>query len=237
MKKKLTAILTILTLFAVTFSGSITTYAKSAADDGLYVKFNKPFTKENKTYFPLFIYNRDGYHSTATFRLKDHSGKVLATWKNFSVYPFEDKRYQPYCDMRNFPAGNCYFYVYLQKPWDKNNWYVWKEKIYNNSGGLTFRQTALRETNDGKLVPKISVNYKNVKGKDIYLEIQDHYGNTIYKKKGSKPTKHKNGIYNFTWDGKVKDTYYPSDYYHVRVGFSGGKWIESDMYLDFSRAY
>ena len=225
-------------------------YAVKAKDVGITVSNpTRSYSKENGTYgMKITLYNNSESKVIMGAYLYNADGKKLASWTNkdkyYSVKSGEKKTINFTTNYNKF-SGDTFIFQLSVKGYDLYNWdkgyyedivFKWKWTITREEActpSISFKKMTFRTLDDGRVVPRINIKCKNIKGQSLRMYIYDEYGDLVYDSgTGKKRTKNEEDYW-YSWGGKVDGQQYPDGYYIVKVVSSGGLSIKQKFYFDF----
>ena len=225
-------------------------YAVKAKDVGITVSNPvRSYNKENGKYcMKITLYNNSESKVIMGAYLYNPDGKMITNWTNgdkfFAVESGEKKTISFNANYNKF-TGNSFIFQLSVKAYDIYNWdkgcyespiFKWKWTIAREEActpSISFKKMTYCTLDDGRIVPRINVKCKNLKGQTLKAYIYDDYGDLVYEYSTSKKRTSNNEEYRYTFSGKVNGQLYPDGYYVVKVVTSGGLSIKQKFYFDF----
>ena len=225
-------------------------YAVKAKDVGITVSNpTRSYNKEDGTYgMKITLYNNSESKVIMAAYLYNADGKKLASWTNkdkyYSVKSGENITINFSTNYNKF-SGDSFTFLLSVKGYDLYNWdkgyyedivFKWKWTITREEActpSISFKKMTYCALDDGRIVPRINVKCKNLKGQTLKAYIYDDYGDLVYEYSTSKKRTSNNEEYRYTFSGAVNGQLYPDGYYVVKVVTSGGLSIKQKFYFDF----
>ncbi|MGN0678748.1 MAG: hypothetical protein ACI4JS_03700 [Oscillospiraceae bacterium] len=237
-------------VLSLTVMPSQSAYAVKAKDVGIWLS-NPTRSYDNKTGkfgMKLTLKNQDYKKMLINAYLYNADGKCVTRWNNggkdgYSVGAREEKTLNFTANYTKYPSSS-YTFVYKVKVYNVYNekkseyWdpvFTWKWTISKEEAcgpSVNFKKATLRTLDDGRVVPRINFNLRNVKGQSYKLYYYDEYGDLVNQVQGKTCTSNNMNCWG-SWSGKANDQQYPDGYYTVKVVTSGGVSASKKFYLDF----
>lgn len=237
-------------VLSLTVMPSQSAYAVKANEAGINLsKVTRSY--DNKTGMfgmKLTLKNQSVYKMLINAYLYNADGKCVANWDNrgeggYTVKDQEEKTWNFVANYTKFPSSS-YTFVYKVKVfnyYDEKKFerrdlvFTWKWTISKQEAcgpSINFKKATLRTLDDGRVVPRINYNLRNIKGQSFTVYIYDDTGELAKKLEG-KTRKTNNENCWFSWDGKANGQQYPDGNYTVKLVTSGGLKASKKFYLDF----
>lgn len=247
---KLNRITAVLLAFFLSFSligmNAQPVSAVKAGDLGIHLsKPERSYNSKTGRYSMKVTIRNDGYYILRiSAYLYNAEGKRLVKWENggnfYYAYPGEELSLKFAADYSKYHSSS-YSFVYKVKVYD---YYTWEEK-HNfkktwtitpqeiTAPSMKFKNMTYHTLDSGRVVSRINVECKNMKGKTLNWYYYDEYGYLVKMKEGSKIGSNNCTIW-YAWGGVTDGVQYEDGYYTVEVVSSDGHSISKQFYLDFS---
>ena len=243
------ALLAFFLVFSLIGTLTPTAYALKAKDLGIIVSDPKMSYINGKGQYKVEVpLKNNGYHDVyISAYVYNADGKRIISWNNggkgFLVnYGNSSNRYFS-LNYSKYPSKS-YTFVYQAKV--KGYWneekrasedrvFTWKWKITKEEAcgpSIKFKKSTFMTLKDGRVVPRINYNMRNLKGQSYTVYVYDENGDLVRKAQG-KAQKTNNGNCWFYWDGISDGQQYPDDDYTVKIVTSGGVSASKKCYFDF----
>jgi hypothetical protein len=233
-RKIISAVLVLVLVFSVL---PITASAESSSDY-MRVTKNDSYTKNSIFNMSYDVTNVTNYYLSVIGQYIDPSGKVMKTFNTLIVNVGESGSWSFPFNFSGYSGGQ---YAFKLTVCVGNgdlglNW-AWTTKITHSvpEPSISFDSYETYYNNNGVLIHKLSVDFKNLKGQRIYLKIYDENGYLVgnWGNDETTPQKSNNGTAYFTWTaGWSSGNPFPSGYYtFVFSNSANNKTISETLWL------
>jgi hypothetical protein len=216
-------------VLVITVSVLPMTASAESSDDYMRIKKNDSYTKNGYYNTSYDVTNVTNYYLSVIGQYIDPSGKILKTFNTLTVNVGESGSWSFPFNFSGYSGGKYAFKLTVcVGSGDLGLNWSWTTKINHSvpEASLAFKSYETFYNNKGVLIHKLSVNFKNLKGKRIYLKIYDENGYLVgnWGDAETSPIKSANGTHYFTWTaGWSSGNPFPSGYYTFVFSNSANK--------------
>ena len=241
---KQTGRLMALFLVIVTLISAMAVPAFAKASDFVSVQKKDAYTKNGFFYLPYTI---KSVSPTAdikvTAKLVNSSGKVLTTYKGFEMGPGKSKDWAFGYNYSSQPSGKYTLVMHIAN-WNWNygelEAYDWTRTVTHKAAtpSVSYKSYEAYYDKNGRLMHKVNITCKNMKGQKLYCKVIDSEGHVMYDWGTDTPARKTNNETGyFAWSGTTDINGYsaprPSGNYTFIISNSANnKVIQKTLWLN-----